>query len=221
MKTPVYIAPEVAQVSELHPYLADSAFMALPIREQIAMQARTLHAAHEAGDARIGMHVMCWWPGSEGLTLDEVLTSEFSDADAGLTMCREYGFSDWNAVESSGDLTPNPAFEQALEEMLAGKVKVLRSQLDQAPQLAKERSRYGHQSTLLHYLGANGVESHRQRTPLNAATMAALLISRGASKKAEANMYGGGQTPYALARTSAHPHNAGISDQLNRALQTV
>jgi len=41
----------------------------------------------------------------------------------------------------------------------------------------------------------------------------------GASKQAQANMYGGGQTPLALASTSAHPYKAGISDALNRVLQ--
>jgi len=31
-------------------------------------------------------------------------------------------------------------------------------------------------------------------------------------------MYGGGQTAWALASTSAHPHEAGIIDQLNSVL---
>ncbi len=216
----VYIAPEVAELFELHPYVAETKFIALPIREQVGTLAETLCAAHKAGDARIRMQVMCWWPGASRRTLEAVLASEFSESDALLTVSREYGFSDWQSVVSFGELTPDPLFEQALETMLAGNVEELKSHLDETPSLANQRSKFGHHSTLLHYLGANGVESHRQRMPLNATEMAIALIAKGASKTAEANMYGGGQTPFALASTSAHPRNAGISAKLNRILST-
>lgn len=214
----VYVAAEVAEVEALHPYLGDLAFAALPIRDQIAKQAETVHAAHSAGDRRVRMQIMSWWPDARGSTVDEVMTASFTRNDARLTLAREYGFGDWNEVRSLGETTPNAEFELALDEMLTGNIDRFHRLLESVPHLATEKSRYGHRATLLHYLGANGVESHRQKTPLNAVELAELLIARGADINAEANMYGGGQTALALASTSAHPREAGISDRLNEIL---
>jgi len=216
----VYVAPEVAEVDALHPYLTDDAFRALSIRDRIAKQAETVQAAHAAGDRRCRMHVMSWWPDTGGRSLDAVMAAPLTREDARLTMSREYGFRDWEEVDALGDAAPAPSFEQALEAMLAGDSQELTARLERVPNLATARSAYGHRSTLLHYLGANGVESHRQKTPLNAVELARLLIDHGADITAEANMYGGGQTAFALASTSAHPHNAGIADDLNRILGT-
>ncbi|MGD1922938.1 MAG: hypothetical protein ACFB03_01940 [Paracoccaceae bacterium] len=215
---PVYIANEVAAVCDLHPYLGTADFRALPIREQIAQQARTVHAGHKAGDRRIAMHVCSWWPDARHKAVDDVMRAEFTYADAALTMSHEYGFADWDAVEALGDLCSEASFESALDDVLAGDIEALDLRLTREPQLVTARSRYGHRSTLLHYVGANGVESHRQRMPMNAPDVARVLLSHGASIAAKANMYGGGQTPYALASTSAHPHGAGIAEDLNLVL---
>lgn len=214
----VYVAPEVAEVEALHPYLRDKAFRALPIREQLAKQASVLRAAHAAGDQRVRMHLMSWWPGASGRSLDDVMSARLGMQEARLTMAREHGFRDWHEVDALGNTSSRINFEQALDDLQAGEMEKLRQRLDQDPQLATEQSAYGHRATLLHYLGANGVESHRQRMPLNAADLAGLLIGYGADPDAKANMYGGGQTPYALASSSAHPYNANISVELNRVL---
>ncbi|WP_108882366.1 hypothetical protein [Anderseniella sp. Alg231-50] len=214
----VYVAPEVAEVEALHPYLQDKAFRALPIRAQLARQAGVLQAAHAAGDQRVRMHLMSWWPEASGRSLGDVMNARLSLQEALLTMAREYGFRDWHEVDALGNSASPNHFEQALDELQAGEIKKLRQRLDKDPQLANEQSAYGHRATLLHYLGANGVESHRQRMPLNAADLAGLLIGYGANLDAKANMYGGGQTPYALASSSAHPYNANISVELNQVL---
>jgi len=210
----VYVAPDIAMVDDLHPYLADASFRAPTIREQIAKQSNVLYAAHAAGDRRVGVHLMSWWPGARGRSLDDVMSMPLTAADALATMSREYGFQDWAEVDALGNTTPEVHFERALDEMLAGDIAQLRSRLNHDPHLVAARSSYGHRSTLLHYLGANGDESHRQRTPLNAAALARLLIEHGADISAEANSYGGGQTALALASTSAHPFAAGIADEL-------
>lgn len=216
----VYIAKDVADVIALYPYVQEGSFRALSIRDQISLQAHTLLKAHREGDHRVAMQVMSWWPHAQRLTAQEILDAPFNEEDAKLTLSREYGFSNWLAVEALGDHQTDATFEHALDLMLAGDNEAIMNALAQTPDLVSARSRYGHAATLLHYLGSNGVESHRQVTPLNAAELANLLISRGAEKNAEANMYGGGQTPYALASTSAHPKAAGISDALNQVLRT-
>lgn len=215
----VYIAPEVEQVRTMYPYLYDPEFRALTICQQIEQQAATLTAAHANGDSRIEFQIRSWWPGASRMALDDILAGAFSRSDSTLTICREYGFEDWRSVEKLGDLSLDLEFEAALDAMLAGDISKFKQQLEAMPELATARTRYGHGSTLLHYLGANGVETHRQQTPLNAVELAQVLISAGASKRAKANMYGGGQTPLALASTSAHPHQAGISDALNAVLK--
>ena len=46
-------------------------------------------------------------------------------------------------------------------------------------------------ATLLHYVGANGVEGYRQQSPPNAVAIARLLLDAGAEVDAFAGMYGG------------------------------
>ena len=214
----VYVAPEVLAVEALHPYLRDEAFRASSIHKQLAEQAAVLHAAHTAGDDRIRMQVMSWWPQAKGRTLEDILSSAFTMEDARLTLAREYGYDDWTGVNELHDAVADIGFEQALDDLIAGNADALAARLQSEPRLATQTSAYGHRATLLHYIGANGVESHRQRTPMNAVELAELLIGKGADRGARANMYGGGQTPFALASTSAHPRKAGISEALNRVL---
>jgi len=74
--------------------------------------------------------------------------------------------------------------------------------------------------SLLHYIGANGVESYRQITPMNAAEIVKTLIDAGADVNAPANMYGG-STPLELVLSSAHPHNAGVVDEIAAVLRNA
>lgn len=214
----VYIAPDVADVLLLHPYLQDAEFRALPILEQLEQQISTLLVAHSGGDTRVRMHLGSWWPHAKGLSLNQIMDAHLSTSDAQLTIANEYGFENWARVEALGSSTLPEEFELALDDLLAGELESLSNRIVAKPSLTKERSAFGHQATLLHYLGANGVESHHQRTPMNAPMLAALLINHGAQIDATAKMYGGDQTPYDLASTSAHPYHAGISGDLNRVL---
>ena len=209
--TKLYIAPEVAAVRALHPYVGEADFAERPIHDQIAMQADRLWQAHQDGDRRIAMHVMCWWPQAAGQSLDQVLAGAFSPDDARLTMSREYGFADWQAVEVLGDLATEPDFERAVDTMLAGDLAGLEAMIKADAGLLSRSSRYGHGATLLHYLAANGVESHRQVMPLNAVEIAKMLVKYGADRTATARMYGGGQTPLpwpAPARIPSRPGSA-------------
>ncbi len=217
----IYVAQDVAEVDALHPYLTEHAFRMLPIRQQLGKQADVIRSAHASGDRRVRMHLMSWWPLARGKSLDDVMASPFGLEDAQVTMAREYGFSNWAEVEALGPAQVSQDFERALDVLLAGDIVRLQAYLEEAPHLTVEKSAYGHRATLLHYLGANGVETHRQRTPLNAVALAELLIARGADPNAKAHMYGGGQTPLALASTSAHPYKAGVSAELNRMLRTT
>jgi hypothetical protein len=89
----------------------------------------------------------------------------------------------------------------------------LKQLLERRPDLVRARSMRKHHSNLLHYVGANGVEGFRQRTPKNAVHVLEVLLDAGADVDAKADMYGG-STTVGLVATSIHPENAGVQDDL-------
>lgn len=105
---------------------------------------------------------------------------------------------------------PESNFESAVDAVVAGDLTTLTTLLREHPDLVRARSTREHHATLLHYVGANGVEDYRQKTPKNIVAIAALLLDAGAEVDATAEMYGGGATTLGLAATSIHPLRAGV-----------
>lgn len=93
--------------------------------------------------------------------------------------------------------------------------------LREEPGLVRARSSFGHRATLLHYLGANGVEFQHQMTPRNAPEVARVLLGAAADVKATARFYGKDLTVLPLVMTSAHPQAAGVADQLIAVLKSA
>ena len=104
-------------------------------------------------------------------------------------------------------------FEAAADAVVAGDLDTLRDLLVREPVLATARSARPHRATLLHYLGANGVETERQKTPANAVAVAELLLNAGADPNALCYTYRGGpeQTTLGLLTSSDHPRRAGLT----------
>jgi ankyrin repeat protein len=109
--------------------------------------------------------------------------------------------------------SPVAQFEAAVDAIVAGKTATLKRLLRQNPELIRARSLRNHRSTPLHYVGANGVEYYRQRTPKNAVKVAKALLDAGAEIDALADMYGG-STTLGLIATSIHPYLAGLQNAL-------
>ncbi len=101
-------------------------------------------------------------------------------------------------------------FERAADAIVAGDLDEVSTLLKENPELARARSVRDHRSTLLHYVGANGVEDFRQKSPTNIVAIASLLLDSGAEVDAESDAYGGGSTPLLLTATSVHPERAGV-----------
>ncbi len=104
-----------------------------------------------------------------------------------------------------------------MEAVVDGDQPGLEAMLRGDPGLARARSERVthfdppvHRATLLHYVAANGVESHRQRTPANAAAIATALLDAGADADATASLYGGECTVMSMLVSSCHPANAGV-----------
>jgi len=100
-------------------------------------------------------------------------------------------------------------FEQAVDATVLGDAAALERLLRDLPGLARARSPRPHRATLLHYLGANGVEEERQKSPNNAVEIARMLLASGAEVDAEADIYGK-STTLGLVATSVHPLRAGV-----------
>jgi len=114
-------------------------------------------------------------------------------------------------------MSPESQFEAAADAVVNGDIATLRHLLKENPGLIRARSHREHAATLLHYVAANGVEDHRQKTPPNITEIAELLLKAGAEIDAIANVYGG-STTLGLTATSIHPERAGLQEAL---LQTL
>ena len=103
-------------------------------------------------------------------------------------------------------------FESAADAVVNGHEQRLLQLLEEEPSLITARSPRPHSSTLLHYLGANGIETERQKTPPNAVAIARILLEAGAEPDALCATYGGGpaQTTLALLVSSQWPDQAGL-----------
>lgn len=140
------------------------------------------------------------------------LRPSYSGGDAPSILARNHHFDRWDEFGRR-----NKTFEAAVDAVVSGSEATLGRLLHQNPDLIQARSTRQHRSTLLHYVGANGVEYFRQRTPKNAVAILEMLLHAGAEVDAEAKMYGG-STTLGLVSTSIHPLLAGVQDTLIETL---
>ena len=144
-------------------------------------------------------------------------------ADAQFFVAREHGFASWPTFAAHVETVTRPesavsSFEAAVDAIIAGDAATLRQLLRAYPGLVRARSTRDHQSTLLHYVSANGVEDFRQQTPPNIVELTRILLQAGADVNATSGAYGGGSTTLGLAATSLHPEHAGVQIALLETL---
>ena len=215
----VYVDEKVQILRDLHADTLQLDCTKFSIKELLQRQAQTILAAHRDGIDAVTFHLGSWSPVYVGRPRDEIMSSELTLDQAQETISREYGYSDWAAVEALGDARLDIKFEQAVDYVITGQVDVLSQTLENQPSLVGRASQYPHRATLLHYIAANGVESYRQITPLNAVEVTRVLLEAGADVNAVAEMYGGGSTTLGLLLTSAHPAKAGVVDDVAAVLK--
>jgi ankyrin repeat protein len=215
---------------------------ALPFRsslEEYQRQAGELLERFRSGDAdairvvkehhpRFLRSDVPWLP--RDLPDSELRSATLDAADAQLTIARWYDFQDWPALAEyveavTRENSPVCKFESAVEAVITGDVATLASLLRANPELIRARSTRVthfdppvHRATLLHYVGANGVEGYRQKTPSNAVAVTSILLKAGAEVDALADMYGGHYTTMSLLVSSCHPAKAGVQVALVETL---
>ena len=111
-------------------------------------------------------------------------------------------------------------FRSAVLAVVNGDMETLRTMLRADPALIHERSSEAHHAQLLHYIAANLVESHLQRTPSNAVEVCRLLLESGAEVDSlcETSQGRPNQTTLNLLVSSVGPHRAGLQSQLAETL---
>lgn len=143
---------------------------------------------------------------------------DYGGADARAIILREQQFEQWSAFEAFTEARRDPhsavsRFEAAVDAIVTGDDAALDALLTAHPALIRARSARTHHAMLLHYVGANGIEGFRQKTPANAVRITERLLAAGAEVEASADMYGGSRT-LGLVATSIHPMLAGLQDEL-------
>ncbi|PYQ00847.1 MAG: hypothetical protein DMF82_20930 [Acidobacteria bacterium] len=161
-----------------------------------------------------------WLP--KRLSDSEVRSATLAPDDARLAIARWYSFESWARLVEWAEAvarqdSPVSRFESAVEAVINGDVAALQRLLREHPELVRQRSTIVthhdppvHGATLLHYIAANGVEGHRQKTPKNAVEIAKVLLGAGAEVDALAGMYGGECTTMSMLVSSSPPAEAGV-----------
>ena len=157
-------------------------------------------------------------PRFRGRPVTEVDPATLEPPDAQLVVARQHGFETWeDLVGFTGVLQSDAGvarFEAAVEAVVSGDLTGLREALAAHPDLARQRSSRRHHATLLHYVGANGVEGERQKTPENAVEIARAILEAGAEPDAPADLYGHPCTTMIMLVSSSHPAEAGLQAEL-------
>ena len=185
-------------------------------------QAEALFDALESSDEAAEWRFKWLHPRFRGKSVTDVRAATLDIADAQVVVAHEYGFESWpDLAEFTGAVSRDGLirrFEAAVEAVVSGDVAALRSMLRENLELVRARSSRRHHATLLHYVGANGVEGGRQKTPGNAVEVAKILLDAGAEVDALADMYEAKCTTMSMLVSSCHPAKAGLQAALAETL---
>jgi ankyrin repeat protein len=148
---------------------------------------------------------------------------ELSLTQSQFVIARAHGFESWPKFRKhlqalARERSPEADFENAVDAIVAGDLDGLKRLLQSNPKLVRARSNREHNASLLHYVGANGMEGYRQKTPKNILQIARVLLEAGANVNATANVYGRQATALELVATSIHPEQAGVQEALIQLL---
>ena len=190
--------------------------------DEYQRQAQALFDAVKSGSDDARWRFKWEHPRFRGKPVADVDAASLGLGDAQLVVARQYGLEQWTnvaafaeAVRRDGDVA---RFEAAVEAVISGDLPALRSMLRDHPGLARARSTRRHHCSLLHYLGANGVEGGRQKTPPNAVEIAKTLLEAGAEVDALADLYDARSTTMSMVVSSSWPAEAGLQAALAETL---
>lgn len=190
--------------------------------EAYARQAGDLLRALQSGSSDAAWMFKWEHPRFRGRSVTAVRPDDLTLDDARTVIARHHAHDTWSGLEAFANAVghegPVRRFESAVEAVVNGDLKALRSLLRADPALVRARSSRRHQATLLHYIAANGVEGTRQKTPPNAVEIARALLDAGAEADALAGMYDQQCTTLSMLVSSSPPARAGLQIALAELL---
>ncbi len=190
--------------------------------EEYHQQAEKLLHALTSHDEAAAWRVKWLHPRSRGKSVTDVKAATLDLADAQVVVAHEHAFENWADLARFTDAVSRDRavsrFEAAVDAVISGDVAVLRALLREDPELIRAHSTRSHHATLLHYIGANGVEHGRQKTPGNAVEVTRVLLDAGAEVDAVADMYDAKCTTMSMLVSSCHPANVGLQAVLAETL---
>jgi len=171
----------------------------LPLEAFIAEyenQAKALYDVLISGDEEAVAFVRQHHPVLRQLQETAFMSAAITLDHAKVALARGYHFEDWESLEEwvkevTDKNTDICKFEHAVDDLVFGNIDSLRTRLEKYPHLVQLRSTRVHHSMLIHYVGANGVEDYRQRSPENIVAILKLLLDSGSELDPLADMYGG------------------------------
>lgn len=203
----VYIDPVVRDLRNLFGDAIQVTPNKKSVVEHLEQLADLLFRGYEKQDRGIKFFVDC-----AGLNYEDICNSGFSVDDARYCVATSHSYIDWAHAETT-NAEFNVDYELLVDEMLGGNIDLLKSALGENSQLVHQKSIYPHEATLLHYTGSNGVEGYRQIVPYNLADIVESLLLGGSNLTLNAKVYGG-CSALELLRTSKHPYEAGVIDNV-------
>jgi len=211
----IYKAPIVAAVQKIHQEQVFSNALAFnSIYAHLSAYATTLYEQVQEKSSIAYSQINNYHPDYLGVAIKQLENITFTLEDCQLATAANFSYSSWSDVLKLSDESYDLTFETAVNYLINGDSKNLEQLLDGNPDLVSKRSQYGHKATLLHYVGSNGVEMWRQQVPNNLPEVTKLMLQIGADKDAKMQVYGGNFTTLELLKTSAHPFEAGLGEQM-------
>ena len=214
----VYCHSVIKEVVALHAEMLSIYPGALKVISVLSHQAKTLMQQFAEGNEAVAIQLGNWLPEVVGMNRETILKQNLTIHHMQLAVAREYGFESWHAAEEEGSVQLDHTFENAVDAALNGNIKKLNELLKVNPDLAVQRSQFGHKATILVYMAANGVETWRQVVPENAVEVLERLVDAGADPHAKIKVYGGFHSALELLLSSAHPREAGVMDDMAEVL---
>jgi ankyrin repeat protein len=201
---------------------AAESFPYLAALDEYQRQAEALLEAVKSGSGDARLQFKWEHPRYRDRPLGDVDAATLALVDAQLVIAHQHGFATWADLVTFTEAVKRGSavarFEAAVDAVVSGDLTALRSMLRDHPDLARARSTRRHHATLLHYLGANGVEDGRQKTPPNAVEVAKTLLDAGAEVDALADLYDARCTTMSMLVSSSHPAEAGLQTALAETL---
>ena len=133
-------------------------------------------------------------PNFEGETALSMCYAHSTPFNRSIEQCLRLAYEDSSLAEGAClfSLSRAEKFEQAADAICNGELEKLEQILLERPELAQARSIRPHRCALITYVGVNGFEGERQKTPLNIVDIIDLLLSKGCDPSSVCFTYRGG-----------------------------